>query len=174
MYVKCGYVILWLWFAVVCHAQQSARDTLEQANDFICTLASGEEIRMYSLRAEALLLCFYDPSCEDCHALMKRLDASPVIERLSGAKKLLLLAVYPEEDATLWMANSSHVPAGWINGYDPEVKIILDNLYDFARLPALYLLDGEKRFLLKDATADEIEEELKFRFRQFKIQDSKN
>ncbi|MDR0758353.1 MAG: thioredoxin family protein [Tannerella sp.] len=165
MYVKCGCIVLWLWFAAVCHAQQSASDAPEQASDFACTLASGEEIRMYSLSAEALLLCFYDPSCEDCHVLMERLDASPVIRRLTGEKKLLTLAVYPEEDGVLWRENSSNVPAGWINGYDPGVKIILDNLYDFTKLPALYLLDRQKRFLLKDATVEEIETELTGRFR---------
>jgi hypothetical protein len=165
MYVKCGCIILWLWFAAVCHAQQSVSGVPEQASDFACTLASGEEIRMYSLSSEALLLCFYDPSCEDCHALMKRLDASPVIKQLTGEKKLLMLAVYPEEDVALWRENSSHVPDGWINGYDPGVKIILDNLYDFTKLPALYLLDRQKRFLLKDATVEEVEAELTAGFR---------
>jgi hypothetical protein len=169
MYVKCGYSVLWLWFTVVCHAQQSVPNAPEKANDFVCTLASGEDIRMYSLSAEALLLCFYDPSCEDCHALMKRLDASPLIKRLAGEKRLLMLAVYPEEDVALWKENSSHVPVGWINGYDPGVRIILDNLYDFTRLPALYLLDGQKRFLLKEATTEDIERELRTKFR---MQDS--
>jgi hypothetical protein len=164
MCLKCRYIVLWLWFTIACHAQQHVSAALEQANDFTYTLASGESQGMYSLSAEALLICFYDPSCEDCHALMKRLEASPVIKQLTAEKRLLILAVYPEEDVDLWLENKSHVPVGWINGYDPGVKIILDNLYDFTRLPTLYLLDGQKRFLLKDATAEEIEEKLEAKF----------
>jgi hypothetical protein len=159
-----GYIISWLCITGVCRAQQSAPGVLKQANDFACTLASGEEIRMYSLRGEALLLCFYDPSCEDCHALMRRLDDSPVVKRLIGEKKLTALAVYPEEDAALWKENSAHVPDGWINGYDPGVRIIMHDLYDFTKLPTLYLLDGQKRFLLEDATAEDVERTLGIKF----------
>jgi hypothetical protein len=153
-----------LWFSLICHAQQSVSGVSEQASDFAYTLASGEVKRMYALSAEALLLCFYDPACEDCHALMKQLEDSPVVRQLIDEKRLLVLAVYPEEDVELWEENASHVPVGWINGYDPGVKIILNDLYDFTKLPTLYLLDGQKRYLLKDATAEDVERELAGRF----------
>lgn len=172
MCLKCRYIVICLCFTIACHAQQHGSGLLEQANDFTCTLASGESLKMYDLSAEALLICFYDPSCEDCHALMKRLDASPVIKQMVENKRLLILAVYPEEDMALWLENKSHVPAGWINGYDPGVKIILDNLYDFTKLPTLYLLDGQKRFLLKDATAEEIEKALESKFKIHLFNDS--
>jgi hypothetical protein len=165
-----------LWFTSICHAQQAVSDLSEQARDFAYTLASGEEERMYSLSAEVLLICFYDPSCEDCHAMMKRLAAAPAVKRLTGEKRLVALAVYPEEDVQLWEENRSHVPSGWINGYDPGARIILDDLYDFTGLPAVYLLDGQKRFLLKEATVEAVERVLKARFNiqdsKFEIQDS--
>jgi len=161
MYAKYCFLALYSCVSIVCHAQKCTSDTLETANDFAFSMITGEDTTLYALSADAVLLCFYDPTCEDCHELMKQLDSLPIIRRLIADKRLIALAVYPEEDTVVWRANTAHVPAGWLNGYDPGVKIILDDLYDFVKLPTLYLLDSKKRFILKNASAEDVEKALK-------------
>lgn len=116
---------------------------------------------MYALQSEWLLLYFYDPSCEDCHALMERLNASESINRLIGENRLLVLAVYPEEDTEVWLEQAEHMPPTWINGYDRGAGINREGLYPMQTLPALYLLDRDKKLCLKNATAEEVESKLK-------------
>jgi hypothetical protein len=42
-------------------------------------------------------------------------------------------------------------PDSWHNGFDPDLAIRNENLYNVRAIPSLYLLDDEKRVILKDA-----------------------
>jgi peroxiredoxin len=154
-------IILCLWYAGACLAQSPASGTPEKASDFTYTLASGKQGTLYALRSEWILLYFYDPACEDCHALMERLNGSKRLNRLIEAKRIRVLAVYPEDDTAVWIEQAEHVPRTWINGYDKGAVIHTEGLYRMTTLPALYLLDRHKNIRLKTATADEVEDELK-------------
>jgi hypothetical protein len=47
-----------------------------------------------------------------------------------------------------------------VNAYDATGAIMKDNLYDLRILPRIYLLDDKKNVLLKNATADQVEQYL--------------
>lgn len=49
----------------------------------------------------------------------------------------------------------------WINGYDKKTVIKEKNLYDLKAIPTLYLLDKDKKVLLKDVMVGQIEEYFK-------------
>jgi thiol-disulfide isomerase/thioredoxin len=149
------------WMAGICPAQSPVSGQLEKANDFTYTMASGRQGTLYALQAEVILLYFYDPECEDCHALTERLNGSEAVNRLVGDKRMEVLAVYPEEATAEWLAWAEQMPPAWINGYDKGAKINTEGLYPMKTLPALYLLDAHKNIRLKEATAEETECELK-------------
>ena len=44
------------------------------------------------------------------------------------------------------------LPAEWINAYDGAQDINVGELYDLRAIPSLYLLDRNKKVLLKDFT----------------------
>jgi hypothetical protein len=44
------------------------------------------------------------------------------------------------------------MPSRWINGYDDALTITSERLYNLNAIPSLYLLDGDKRVLIKDGT----------------------
>jgi hypothetical protein len=53
------------------------------------------------------------------------------------------------------------MPAEWIQGRD-EYGLYKNNVYDLRAIPSLYLLDKDKKVLLKDCTdLKEIEKSLK-------------
>ncbi len=47
--------------------------------------------------------------------------------------------------------SSGHDSLRWINGYDKELTVLERELYDLKAMPTLYLLDKDKKVLLKDA-----------------------
>ena len=52
------------------------------------------------------------------------------------------------------------IPSGWINGYDKELTVLDRELYDLKAMPTLYLLDKDKKVLLKDAPVEQVEQYL--------------
>ena len=127
------------------------------ANDFTYTLESGRSGKMSQIRSEYLLLFFQNPGCSACAEIIAHSQNSPVLNKLEEDKRLVILSVYPDEDLTEWQNYLSKLPKGWINGYDPEVVIKTENHYDLKAIPSLYLLDREKRVLLKDADIVNVE-----------------
>ena len=49
------------------------------------------------------------------------------------------------------------MPAGWINSYDSTVSLKNDEIYDLKAIPTLYLLDKDKKVVLKDVTFNQVE-----------------
>ena len=131
-----------------------------KALNFTYTLASGAQGSLYQLKAEYLLLFINNPGCQACTETIDALKNAPIINRLLGQKKLTVLSIYPDEELDEWRKHLNEFPKEWINGYDKKFAIKEQQLYDLKAIPTLYLLNKEKTVLLKDATAQAIEEYL--------------
>ncbi len=133
----------------------------EQAGDFRCTLASGATTRLYDLRADYTLLLLTDPECPMCRRTTEELLASPRLNELAERGTLRILTLYSGEDTAAWRRSLSHAPRGWLHACDAACTVRDEGIYDLRALPALFLLDREKRVLVKDsADPAEIEEAL--------------
>ncbi len=124
----------------------------QPANDFRYTLASGKTGRLYDLKAEYVLLFINNPGCPMCRDIREAITASPILTKMIEQGRLQVLALYPDEDLTEWRNYRSHIPAAWINAYDAGCEIRNNDLYNLSAIPALYLLDRDKRVLVKDST----------------------
>jgi thiol-disulfide isomerase/thioredoxin len=122
----------------------------DAANDFTYTLASGATGTLYGLRAPFTLLFFNNPGCPTCRSMMDTIAATPYLQALIEDGTLKVLAVYTDEDLTAWRDYLPQMPEGWIASYDAARKIPTEDLYDLKAIPTLYLLDRDKRVLLKD------------------------
>jgi hypothetical protein len=71
--------------------------------------------------------------------------------------KLKILSLYPNKNLAEWNKHLSEFPAVWINAYDKGAVIEKQMLYDLKAIPTLYLLDSEKRVILKDVPFEQIE-----------------
>ena len=70
--------------------------------------------------------------------------------------RLVILAVYPDEDVEQWRAAA--YPPCMLNARDASQVINRHRLYDLKAVPpCLYLLDADKRVLLKDVTVEHVE-----------------
>lgn len=124
------------------------------AADFTCLLSNGKQRRMSDIRADYTLLFFNNPDCHECQRVKAFIVASPVMSQVIKSKKMSVAALYPDEDIALWQ--KAEYPASWINARSPQPRT--EQLYDLKAIPALYLLDKEKRIILKDAPVEQIED----------------
>lgn len=122
------------------------------ANDFRYTLASGATGTLYGLHAEYVLLFINNPGCPMCREIREALVASPMLNELIEQGRLKVLALYPDEELDEWFKYQSEMPAEWINAYDAGCRIRQQDSYDLTAIPSLYLLDRNKRVLVKDST----------------------
>lgn len=132
----------------------------EPATDFTYTLANGKTGTLYNVKADYLILFFYNPDCHACKEITGQMVASPLIEQLEQNKKLKILAVYPDEDLEAWRKHIPDVPANWINSYDSQITLKNDEIYDLKAIPTLYLLDKDKKVILKDVMLGQLMEYL--------------
>lgn len=134
-----------------------------QAEDFTYTLVSGKSGTLYGVKADYTLLFINNPGCHACEEGIKELKQAPAINKEFKAGNLKILSVYPDEDKEEWERHLSDFPKEWINGYDKKLMIKEKNLYDLKAIPTLYLLDKNKKVLLKDAVVGQIEQYLQQR-----------
>lgn len=133
----------------------------DKATDFSYYLPDGQKKSLVatSVRGNRLLLVFYDPECESCHEVLREMTADVSLAGAVKAGRVTVLAVYTEGNQEAWRKGLADMPEGWIIGTDRQ-KVKEEALYDLKAMPSLYLLDGQKRVLLKDAPLGQIREVL--------------
>ena len=122
-----------------------------EANDFDYTVKSGRRSNLYSLKNDFVIVYINNPGCTMCREITEELKQSQIITDLQRKGTLKILAIYPDEDLNEWHKYHSDLPTEWINGYDRGCRIHRENLYNVRAIPALYLLDKEKKVLVKDS-----------------------
>lgn len=129
----------------------------DKATDFTYYLPDGTRRTLAAtpVKGDRLLLVFYDPECESCHAVLGQMAADKRLAEAVQAGTLSVLAIYTEGNDEAWRKALPDMPAGWTVGTDREA-VKAGALYDLKAMPSLYLLDGEKTVLLKDAAFEEI------------------
>lgn len=130
----------------------------EPATDFTYTLANGKKGTLYAVNADYLLVFFYNPDCHACKDITDQLSTSPLIKGLTKNGRLKILAIYTDEDMDAWKNHLSYMPESWINSYDQTLTLKNDEIYDLKAIPTLYLLDKDKKVILKDITYNQLEE----------------
>lgn len=102
--------------------------------------------------ARQTILIFYDPDCNVCAAVEKRLAESQRLNDMLAAGTLRIVAIDPfDGDRTKWTEHAATLPSDWIVGYSPDGAIDENETYVIRATPAVYLLDGDMTVIEKDA-----------------------
>lgn len=126
------------------------------APDFVITLREGSRVRMHDIKADRLLLFFSNPGCQNCKEIIEELSANDTVRDMIASGRLAVANVYIDEDLKAWRDYMPIYPKDWVNGYDAAHILRHDGLYSIRAIPSLYLLDADKRVLLKDAPLERI------------------
>ena len=84
------------------------------------------------------------------------LKGEPRISQMIASGRLAVLNIYIDEDLEAWRSYMPIYPDEWYNGFDPDFIIRNQELYNVRAIPSLYLLDAEKKVLLKDAPENKV------------------
>ncbi|MDR2149127.1 MAG: DUF5106 domain-containing protein [Tannerella sp.] len=128
-----------------------------KAENLEYTTAGGKTGNLYAVKAEYVLLMFYNPDCKQCQNTMEMMQNSAEITPLINNGTVKVLAVYPDEKVDIWKEHLKDVPANWLNGYDKPLIIREQEIYDLKAIPTLYLLDRDKKVILKDCSVEDIQ-----------------
>ena len=114
---------------------------------------------LYNIKSEYTLIYFNNPECHDCSRVHGYLVASKVFTTMLQTGRLKLLALYPDEDLGAWSRHKEEYPSSWIAAR--YAKKADRETYHLPAIPSLYLLDKNKKVLLKDAPVEAVEEYLR-------------
>ncbi len=124
------------------------------ANNFDFIALNGERGELYNLETEYLLIYFNNPECNSCKTVSSLFTNSDVLNQLISSGQVKMLSVYPDNYQEAW--RKSYMPKNWINVFNQSQSILNYNLYDLRAIPSLYLLDKDKRVIIKDGSPEKI------------------
>lgn len=133
--------------------------TGQVATDFGFIQRNGNRMTLKEVKADYVLLYLNDPECEACQKIKSGLEASEVVAQWRKNGRMKVLSVCIEGKTAGW--KNLPAPSGWIDACDDNKVLLEQDLYDLRNLPAIYLLDVNKRILLKNATLQRLEQMLK-------------
>lgn len=122
------------------------------AKDFSLIRRDGTRGHLFDIASPYTLIVFTDPTCDKCQAQLSQMVDLPQLKH----SKLSVVLLYPDVDTDVWRKTPKALPAQWIDAYSPQGEVMTVPLYHLPALPSLYLLDAEKRVLLRDASLDEL------------------
>ena len=120
------------------------------ATDFVYIDKDGKSGSLHTLKAEETLLIFYDPDCDNCAEIIEKLKYDRVLNNKIMSGKLRVLAVYAEDNVDLWKKELPKMPINWTVCRSVS-KIKPLGLYILRAMPAIYLLDKDKKVIKKEA-----------------------
>lgn len=127
-----------------------------KAADFRFADRRGNIRNLYDIKAELTLLFFSNPGCDACMNIINVLREDPVISSMVASGRLAVVNIYIDEDIHAWRSYMPVYPEEWYNGFDPDMILRSNEIYDIRAIPSLYLLDSEKRVIMKDAPEERL------------------
>lgn len=114
--------------------------------DFV--IADGATANIHGIEAPMTLIFFNDPDCLSCHQVKERLDTCATLREMVARDELVVLALCVGDDEHKWRVEG--YPDYVINAFDASRAVDEGEVYDLPTMPLFYLLDEEKRVLLKN------------------------
>lgn len=126
-----------------------------KASDFGIRLRNGASTTLHKeIGRDYTVLMLYDPECEHCENIMRKLADEPIVEKWisAGMAKIIAVDIRPTQSSE---AKASDFPARWIAGTD-ATGIEDAETYFVPETPAIYLLGPTGDVMLKDADAVDV------------------
>lgn len=126
------------------------------AADFSFTLRDGRKASLYGIKAAHTLLFFSNPGCQACAGIIASLQASGKITGMVESGALAVVNIYIDDDLKAWRDYADTYPSLWHTGYDGSHAVRDNLLYNVRAIPSLYVLDSDKKVVMKDAPEDKV------------------
>ncbi|MCR4965438.1 MAG: DUF5106 domain-containing protein [Bacteroidales bacterium] len=128
--------------------------------NFNMVMSNGDTTTLYDVEAEYMLLYLQHPTCPTCREVRGKMVDFTELNKAIASGKLKVLTVYFEGDNNVWnnFINSSEANPNYLHGWNYDLKIEEDDLFDTRTIPYMFLLDKDKKVIRKDLLWNEIED----------------
>ena len=120
----------------------------EKAADIVYVTPDDSTHHLHESKAPRVMVFFNDPDCESCAIVKQRMDTCTFLRRMVAAKQLEIVGIYTLDNEAQWRATT--FPDFIINGWNKNQDIANHDTYLLPTLPLFYLLDSDKKVLLKN------------------------
>lgn len=135
-----------------------------KAHDLPLETIGCEKFNLYDVDAEYIILCFYDPECAHCRKEIEDLRNVTDSQFKNRNLKIIAVNIFPQKEQ--WQQFVEHFKIEeWVNCADPEYNSSFWLYYNTSSVPALYVLDKNKRIIAKDSGGQNLEHLFKWIFK---------
>lgn len=110
------------------------------------TTRHGAVHQLYDQPGEFTLLYIHGPECKDCDMISLRLETDFAVNSLSKNGTLKIVDIYTGTPDENWKKSVEKYPYEWEAGTSDDIGEYID----VRNLPAMYLLDKDRKIILRD------------------------
>ena len=160
-------ILMWLWVLsmsaqshVVSNDTVVSADSVVVAENFRSMTAEGRVVELDSLPTGRLtILVFFDPDCSNCRQALFGLKHSSLVNQLIEEQVLQVMTVNAGFEEEPWRAMLGDMPETWVKT-TTTVEMLDGKCYDLSSMPALYLLDADRKIMMRSSYAEDLTEVL--------------
>ena len=160
-------ILMWLWVLsmsaqshVVSNDTVVSADSVVVAENFRSMTAEGRVVELDSLPTGRLtILVFFDPDCSNCRQAIFGLKHSSLVNQLIEEQVLQVMTVHVGYEERLWRDMLGDMPETWVKT-TTTVEMLDGKCYDLSSMPALYLLDADRKIMMRSSYAEDLTEVL--------------
>ena len=113
---------------------------------------------LYNLASKFTVIYFFRPDCSSCKQSIEPLKRILSKHQNNGLSIVAICNIYKEEVSTCWDYIKTYQLENWFVLSDPYFLSKYEKQYRVIKTPLIYLLDAEKKILLKEISAEQLEE----------------
>ncbi|MBR6286467.1 MAG: DUF5106 domain-containing protein [Bacteroidaceae bacterium] len=132
----------------------------KKSTNFSFITPDNKKMTLHSIKANFTILYFYDPDCEACEPMTKKMMMNPDIKMFEKEMNLQMVLIYTGSDEALWRKHAQKLPKHWIVGWDKDESIVKKELYELGAMPTFYLFDKNMKTMKNNPSEDEMMGEL--------------
>lgn len=124
---------------------------------------TGDTTSLYDIQSEYMLLYLQHPTCPTCQKIRKMIADFPILNNAIASGRLKVLTVYFEDEANIWndFIHSSEANPNYMHGWNFDQSISDKTLFDTRAIPYMFILDKDKRVIVKNVNENALENEIK-------------
>ncbi len=119
------------------------------------------EIRLHSIDAAYTVLYFWDPECGHCKKSIPKVMEFYEQYKNKGVEVLAVCTKLGDDADSCWEAIEERGMDIWVNAYDPYLRSRFKQIYDVRSTPQVFVLDADKKIIMKRIGAEQLPEVLK-------------
>jgi thiol-disulfide isomerase/thioredoxin len=128
------------------------------APDLLVYDRENRPVRLHGIEAPYTVLFFWDPDCGHCKKSLPKVHEFYEMYHPKGVELFAVCTCLKDEVSKCWDAVDEREMGDWINVADPYLRSRFKQIYDVRTTPQIYILDHEKRIVMKKIGAEKLGE----------------